>query len=112
MTFVVDNTALSGKIQGMPTYLYEVVATGEVLEIEHPSSDPTLTEHPETGQPIRKVFTAPNIGTRYGSDYSKNLLADASIAKSGFTKYVRDPVSKRYNRTVGNMGPAQLKPRG
>jgi predicted nucleic acid-binding Zn ribbon protein len=96
----------------MPIYLYEVVPTGEILEIEHPASEPALTRHPETGRPIHKVFTVPNIGTRCGSEYSKNLLSDSSLAKSGFTKYVRDPLTKRYNRTVGNIGPAQLRPRG
>ena len=98
--------------QGMPVYLYEVVSTGEVIEIEHAASDDAPRHHPETGLPIRRVYTAPNIGTRYGSEHSKNLLSDKNLAKTGFTKYVRDPLTKRYDRTVGNLGPAQLRPRG
>jgi hypothetical protein len=96
----------------MPVYLYEVVKTGELIEIEHSIDEAAPTKHPETGAPIRRVYTAPNIGTRYGSDYSKKLLSDESIAKSGFTKYVKDPVTRRYNRTVGNIGPQQLRPNG
>lgn len=96
----------------MPVYLYEVIKTGEVIEIEHGINDPAPTQHPETGEPLQRVYTAPNIGTKFGGDYNRKLLSDESLKKGGFTKYVRDPVSKRYNRTVGNIGPAQLRPRG
>lgn len=96
----------------MPTYLYEVLSSGELIEIDHPATDPLHTTHPESGQPIRRVYTVPNLGTRYGSGNTKNILSDNNLAKTGFTKYVRDPVTKRYNRTVGTQGPAQLRPKG
>lgn len=96
----------------MPVYLYEVVKTGELIEIEHGINDPAPTQHPETGEALQRVYTAPNIGTKYGSDNTKRLLSDESLKKGGFTKYVRDPVTRRYNRTVGNLGPSQLRPHG
>jgi hypothetical protein len=96
----------------MPTYLYEVVATGELLEIDHPASEAAPTTHPETGTPIQRVYTVPNLGGKHSSTNTKALLSDKNLAKSGFTKYVRDPVSRRYNRTVGSAGPQQLRPHG
>lgn len=96
----------------MPVYLYEVVSTGEIIEIEHGINDTPPSSHPETGEPLRRVYTAPNLSTRYTPGHTKNLLSDASLKKTGFTKYVRDPVSRRYNRTVGNFGPSQLRPHG
>lgn len=96
----------------MPTYLYEVISSGQVIEIEHSVNEIPPIKHPETGQPIRRVYTAPNLSGRYSASNTKKLLDDRNLEKNGFTKYVRDPVSQRYNRTVGDMGPAQLRPRG
>lgn len=96
----------------MPIYCYEVIATGELFEVEHPSDGPFLTEHPETGEKVQRIYTAPNISGKYGGDYSKNMLSDKNLAKSGFTKYVRDPLTSRYQRTVGSFGPKELRPKG
>lgn len=45
----------------MPTYVYETVPTrkGEKpkqLELQQKMSEPALTKHPETGQPIRRLI--------------------------------------------------------
>jgi hypothetical protein len=96
----------------MPVYMYEVIKTGEIIEIEQPISERDAATHPETGEPIRRVYTAPNIGGKYSEGATKNLLSDDNLKKTGFTKYVRDPVTRRYNRTVGEMGPSQLRPHG
>lgn len=98
--------------QYMPTYLYEVISTGEIIEIEHSASEAAPTNHPESGKPLRRIYTAPNLSGKYSEANTKRILSDENIAKSGFTKYVRDPISQRYNRTAGNSGPAQLRPRG
>lgn len=52
----------------MPTYLYEIVARGKgvlrataYFEIQQRMSDPPLTRHPETGQPVRRVIARPSI---------------------------------------------------
>lgn len=45
----------------MPTYVYETVPTrkGEKpkqFELQQKMSEPALTKHPETGQPIRRLI--------------------------------------------------------
>lgn len=96
----------------MPIYCYQVDATEEVFEVEHPSDGPFLTVHPETGEPVHRIYTAPNIAGKFGRDYNRNLLSDKSLEKSGFTKYVRDPLTSRYQRVVGSFGPKELRPKG
>ena len=46
----------------MPTYLYETVpgaegAQAERFEIKQRFSEPPLTVHPETGEPVRRVIS-------------------------------------------------------
>ena len=45
----------------MPLYVYEVVLSdgtgGEQLEVLQKMSDPALTKHPETGEPVRRVIS-------------------------------------------------------
>jgi len=96
----------------MPIYLYQVVETGEVIEVEHSVNDVAPTQHPETGQALQRIYTAPNLSNGYSSQNSKKILSNESLQKGGFTKYVRDPVTRRYNREVGNFGPSQLRPHG
>ncbi len=44
----------------MPTYIYETIPQNdepvEHYEIEQSIKDPTLTKHPDTGAPIRRVI--------------------------------------------------------
>ncbi len=53
----------------MPTYIYEVVTedghVGERFELVQRMVDPPLTEHPETGQPVRRVFVPRGFSERY-----------------------------------------------
>jgi predicted nucleic acid-binding Zn ribbon protein len=48
----------------MPVYVYAVVnadgSEGEAFEVMQAMSDPPLTVHPETGEPVRRLLTAPN----------------------------------------------------
>ena len=50
----------------MPIYVYEVITEngedGEQFELLRSFDEPALTEHPETGEPVRRVLSAPNIG--------------------------------------------------
>ena len=94
----------------MPTYLYEVILengeSGQVFEVEHGMSDPPLTRHPTTGQPVRRVFTAPNLGGSHSSTREKAMLSDKNLGMMGFTKYVKTEQGK-YERTVGE-GPDRI----
>jgi predicted nucleic acid-binding Zn ribbon protein len=78
----------------VPIYVYEVVnATGdgvETFEWVQRISDPPLTQHPETGAPVRRVIQPPFIGGTW-SDHSmhKSSRDDKKLDRLGFTKYVK-----------------------
>ena len=89
----------------MPTYVYEYVAengeSGEQFEIFQRMSEDPLTEHPETGQPIRRVITAPNIGGRWSDSAVERRVGDnKKLGELGFTKYEKagDGI---YEKTAG-----------
>lgn len=95
----------------MPTYVYEVVLPdgepGQVFEVEQAMSDPPLTEHPATGQPVRRVITAPHVGGKHSTAGEKNQMSDANLDRLGFTKYVKTETGK-YEKTAGK-GPKRIE---
>ena len=50
----------------MPTYVYETLpadgSPGQIFEIQQRMADPALERHPETGEPVQRVMTAPFLG--------------------------------------------------
>lgn len=90
----------------MPLYLYQEIlddgSDGELLEIEQPMSAATLTRHPHTGRPLRRVYQAPNVATKYTPGHTQKLLSEKHVAKAGFTKYVRDKQTGTYHKTAGH----------
>lgn len=85
----------------MPIYIYEVIATGEVFEHLQRLADPPLTTHPETGAPVRRVITAPNLTLKHADSSNRTKLGDNNLAKHGFTKYVKAG-GGRYVKTAGD----------
>ena len=78
----------------MPLYDYEAITAddspGEQFEIFQRMADPPLTQHPETGQPIRRVLSAPAIGGKWSdSAMAKSAADDKKLDRLGFTKYVK-----------------------
>lgn len=78
----------------MPTYVYEVILDdgeeGQVFEVFQKMSDPPLTHHPVTGQPVRRVFQPPNVVSTYSDKHMKKQVSDdKKLDKLGFTKYVK-----------------------
>ncbi len=77
----------------MPTYVYEVInengEPGERFEVIQRISDPPLTHHPETGQPVRRVIQAPYVGGKWSESSMKQNLSDKRLEQLGFTKYVK-----------------------
>jgi hypothetical protein len=76
----------------MPIYVYETILEdgegGEQFEVRQSMSDEPLAEHPTTGEPVRRVIQAPNIGGRHSEAGIKNRLDDNErLEKLGFTKY-------------------------
>ena len=78
----------------MPFYVYEVVREdgqpGERFEVQQSMNDPPLTEHPETGAPVRRVIQPPHVtGTSSLARADRTLKDDKKLGDLGFTKYVR-----------------------
>ncbi|MDX1947104.1 MAG: zinc ribbon domain-containing protein [Pirellulaceae bacterium] len=78
----------------MPLYEYEVITAddspGARFEFFQAMSDPPLTKHPETGEPVRRVFLPPAIGGKWSdSAMGKSVADDKKLDRLGFTKYVK-----------------------
>ena len=78
----------------MPVYVYEVIRdgdeSGEQFEVFQQFADDPLSHHPETGEPVRRVITAPFIGGKWtDSAMHRSVSDDKKLDKLGFTKYVK-----------------------
>jgi len=97
----------------MPIYVYQVVMNdpreqeeAQVFEVWQSMSDPPLTHHPTTGQPVRRLITAPNVAGTWSDRKTKANLSDANLGKQGFTKYVKTG-DGTYEKTTGK-GPDKI----
>ena len=92
----------------MPTYVYAVInddgTDGETFEVFQKMSDPPLTEHPETGKPVRRLIQAPNIAGRWSESRTKQLLSDSNLDRMGFTKYQKTGEGQ-YEKRAGEGPP-------
>lgn len=89
----------------MPLYQYEEVLPndegGAQFEIFQKMADPPLTEHPETGIKIRRVYTAPAVGGKWSEEaMGRAAHDDKKLERLGFTKYVKSDDGK-YEKVVG-----------
>jgi hypothetical protein len=95
----------------MPLYVYEVVLPdgegGEQFEAIQSMSEAVLTVHPESGEPVRRVFGMPNAPRAWTDAHAKAKTSDKNLAAKGFTKYVKTDKGT-YEKTTGD-GPKQLK---
>jgi hypothetical protein len=95
----------------MPTYTYQIIhddgTEGEIFEATHRMSDPALTEHPETGEKVVRVFVVPNLGGANSTQAEKARMSDKNLDRLGFTKYVRNgkgQYEKRAGQGPDNIG--------
>jgi hypothetical protein len=99
----------------MPIYIYEEIqddgSEGDCFEIQQSIHDAPLTHHPETGNPVRKVFLAPNLGSKHSPNTTKNRLDNKNLDRLGFTKYQKDKLTGDYYRVAGKNGPEVLDPK-
>lgn len=78
----------------MPMYVYEMIRDdgqpADRFEVMQKMSDEPLTVHPETGEPVRRVISAPFVGGKW-SDHSMHtrMNDDKRLGELGFTKYVK-----------------------
>jgi len=96
----------------MPTYVYEVITDsgepGERFEVVQQMSDSPLTEHPETGAPVRRVILPARIAGKHSPMKTDRALNDdKKLERLGFSKYVKSD-SGGYEKSVGH-GPDLLK---
>jgi len=89
----------------MPVYLYQVInkdgSPGEQFEVVQKMADDALTKHPETGEPVKRVITAPAIGTRWmDMNMERSAKDDDKLKKLGFTKYEKSGDGK-YTKSYG-----------
>ena len=88
----------------MPFYVYELDTdekSPQRFEFFQKMSDPPLTRHPETGQPIRRIPTVPSVPRKgYAAQSTKKMLSDSNLERLGFTKYVKTDDAK-YEKAVG-----------
>jgi hypothetical protein len=98
----------------MPIYTYQIITPagdGAIIEIFQALESTPLTHHPDTGVPLRKLITAPNLPLKHGSSAEKTKLSDANLNRAGFTKYVREGKG-HYVKTAGTdtRAPRELHP--
>ncbi|MCH2154666.1 MAG: hypothetical protein MK080_01525 [Opitutales bacterium] len=90
----------------MPIYQYQVInadgSPGITFEIEQRMSEDALTEHPITGKPVKRVYSAPNLTTRYTPGGLEKKLDSKNLARNGFTRYERDKLTGTYHKTAGS----------
>lgn len=96
----------------MPTYVYEVITEdgqpGERFELVQKMTDAPLTQHPETGLPVRRVFFPARIAGRFSPLASERAMKDDNkLERLGFTKYVKSG-DGTYQKTIGK-GPDQIQ---
>lgn len=96
----------------MPTYVYEVLdkkgeGTGDFFEVVQPITDDALTEHPESGQPVRRVPQAFNIAGKWSDMKSKSMLSNKNLEQLGFTKYEKRG-DGYMERVAGKEGPPSI----
>lgn len=96
----------------MPMYDYEILntkgeGTGKTFEVFQSMKDEALTRHPETGEPCRRVISAPAIAGKWSDLKGKGALSNQNLERLGFTKYERK--GKGYmERVAGKEGPRQI----
>lgn len=77
----------------MPTYVYQVIteggSEGEIFEVFQKMSEPALTQHPETGEPVRRVIQAANIPLKHTEKAETKRMSNKNLDRMGFTKYER-----------------------
>ena len=99
----------------MPTYVYEVIREegddrpAERFEVVQSMKDDALAEHPETGEPVRRVILAPNVPVPESQQGGKHAVdSDRRLNELGFTKYVKSG-DGTYEKRAG-QGPGRLDP--
>jgi len=94
----------------MPTYDYAVIladgSLGEPFEVFQSIKDPPLTRHPETGEPVKRLVSAPGLALKHSEASEKTRLSDKNLDRLGFTKYQKSG-DGTWDKTAG-QGPDSI----
>ena len=94
----------------MPTYEYAIIkpdgTLGEPFEVFQAMSAPHLKKHPETGEPVKRLVSAPGLALNHSDASDKSKLSDANLDRLGFTKYQRSG-DNTWDKTAGK-GPGSI----
>jgi hypothetical protein len=75
----------------MPTYVYVELrddgSDGDPFEVVQKMSDPPLKVHPESGLPVRRIPTMPNLPLNHSDAAEKTKMSNKNLDRMGFTKY-------------------------
>ncbi len=87
----------------MPTYVYKNLTTGDTFEVRQPITEPALTEHPETGDPVKRVVQPVGIAFK-GSGFYVNDSRGSGSSKA------RSVAEKGKSGTESTPKPAATTP--
>lgn len=62
----------------MPVYVYRNLKTGETFELEQRITESALTEHPETGEPVKRLIQPVGIAFKGSGFYVTDSRKDSS----------------------------------
>ena len=95
----------------MPLYVYEVVladgSAGKQFEVFQKMADDPLAAHPESGEPVRRVYAEASAPRTWTDAHGKAATSDKKLAANGFTKYVKT-ANGSYEKTTG-AGPKKIQ---
>lgn len=98
----------------MPIYVYETIPAdgGETtrFEVMQRMSEPALSEHPQTGEAVRRIITAPALALNHSSGRERDVLSNDNLSRHGFSRYERAG-DGTYERTGGKTGPRRIRNR-
>jgi putative FmdB family regulatory protein len=77
----------------MPTYVYRNLVTNLTFELKQSMKDDALTVHPETGEPVKRLLSAPGIAFK-GSGFYANDSRSSSRKSSSEGSSESKPDSK------------------
>mgnify|MGYP001152867574 CR=1 FL=1 len=66
----------------MPTYVYKNLVTGETFEVQQRITEDALTEHPETGEPVKRLIQPVGIAFKGSGFYVNDSRSSAAGRKS------------------------------
>lgn len=69
----------------MPTYVYKNITTGQTFEIQQRMTEDALTHDPQTGDPVKRIISAPSISFKGSGFYVNDSRGKSSGSSEGKT---------------------------